>query len=47
MTRALRQDLIWYISAFISGSVNAGGYLATFRFVTHVTGFATLFATRV
>ena len=29
--------------AFISGSVNAGGLMACNRFVTHVTGFATLF----
>ena len=27
----------------LSGSVNAGGFLAVSRFVTHVTGFATLF----
>lgn len=33
----------WFMMAFISGSVNAGGYLACHRFVTHVTGFATLF----
>lgn len=33
----------WFLMAFISGAVNAGGYLACHRFVTHVTGFATLF----
>lgn len=33
----------WLLMAFISGAVNAGGYLACHRFVTHVTGFATLF----
>lgn len=29
--------------AFISGTINAGGFLACHKFVTHVTGFATLF----
>ena len=33
----------WFLMAFIAGNVNAGGYLACHRFVTHVTGFATLF----
>lgn len=33
----------WFLLTFVAGSVNAGGYLATHRFVTHVTGFATLF----
>ena len=33
----------WFMLAFLSGCVNAGGYLATHRFVSHVTGFATLF----
>jgi uncharacterized membrane protein YoaK (UPF0700 family) len=33
----------WFLLAFAAGSVNAGGYLACHRFVTHVTGFATLF----
>jgi uncharacterized membrane protein YoaK (UPF0700 family) len=32
----------WYLLAFLSGSVNAGGFMACERFVTHVTGFATL-----
>jgi uncharacterized membrane protein YoaK (UPF0700 family) len=32
----------WFLLSFLSGSVNAGGYLACHRFVTHVTGFATL-----
>jgi uncharacterized membrane protein YoaK (UPF0700 family) len=32
----------WFILAFLAGSVNAGGYLACHRFVSHVTGFATL-----
>ena len=32
----------WVTMSFISGSVNAGGLMACDRFVTHVTGFATL-----
>lgn len=34
---------IWFLLAFQAGSLNAGGYLACHRFVTHTTGFATLF----
>ncbi|MCW5828547.1 MAG: DUF1275 domain-containing protein [Deltaproteobacteria bacterium] len=33
----------WSLLAFLSGSVNAGGFLACHRFVTHITGFATHF----
>lgn len=32
----------WFLLSFLSGNVNAGGYLSCHRFVTHVTGFATL-----
>ena len=32
----------WFLLSLLSGSVNAGGLLACHRFVTHVTGFATL-----
>jgi uncharacterized membrane protein YoaK (UPF0700 family) len=32
----------WFSLAFLAGMVNTGGYLACHRFVTHVTGFATL-----
>ena len=32
----------WYSLSFLAGSVNAGGYLSCHRFVSHVTGFATL-----
>lgn len=32
----------WFLLSFLAGSVNAGGYLACHRFVSHVTGFATL-----
>lgn len=33
----------WLMLGFNAGCINAGGFLATGRFVTHVTGFATLF----
>lgn len=39
----LRAHMDWWILSFIAGCVNAGGYLAAHRFVSHVTGFATLF----
>ncbi|MBC7420404.1 MAG: DUF1275 domain-containing protein [Bdellovibrio sp.] len=32
----------WFILSFLAGNINAGGYLACSRFVSHVTGFATL-----
>jgi uncharacterized membrane protein YoaK (UPF0700 family) len=32
----------WLFLLFLAGSVNAGGFLAAERFVTHITGFATL-----
>lgn len=32
----------WFVLSFLAGTVNAGGYLACHRFVSHVTGFATL-----
>ena len=35
--------LHWYLLSFNGGCINAGGFLATGRFVSHVTGFATLF----
>ncbi|MDR3607934.1 MAG: YoaK family protein [Oligoflexia bacterium] len=35
--------LHWFLLAFNGGCINAGGFLATGRFVSHVTGFATLF----
>ena len=35
--------LHWFLMAFNGGFINAGGFLATGRFVSHVTGFATLF----
>ncbi len=33
----------WLLMAFVSGDVNAGGFMACGRFVSHVTGFATWF----
>lgn len=33
----------WFLLSFAAGCINAGGFLATGRFVSHVTGFATLF----
>ena len=38
-----RTHFDWLLLSFIAGSVNTGGYLAAHRFVSHVTGFATLF----
>jgi len=38
-----RTHFHWWLFSFLAGSVNVGGYLAAHRFVTHVTGFATLF----
>jgi uncharacterized membrane protein YoaK (UPF0700 family) len=38
----LKTYVDWFLLAFLSGSVNTGGWLACHRFVTHVTGFATL-----
>ena len=35
---------IWFLLAFQAGSINAGGFMACHRFVTHTTGFATHFA---
>lgn len=35
--------ILWNILAFQAGSLNIGGFLACQRFVTHVTGFSTLF----
>ena len=35
--------LHWFLLSLSGGAINAGGFLATGRFVSHVTGFATLF----
>ena len=42
-----RNIRIWFALAFQAGAVNAGGFLACKRFVTHTTGFATNFATEL
>lgn len=39
--------LHWFLLSFSGGAINAGGFLATGRFVSHVTGFATLFGVDV
>lgn len=36
---------VWFILGFQGGILNIGGYLAVHRFVSHITGFATLFGT--
>lgn len=38
---------IWLSLAFQAGAINAGGFLACHRFVTHTTGFATFFGADV
>lgn len=38
-----RAILHWFLLGFNAGCINAGAFLTTGRFVTHVTGFATLF----
>jgi hypothetical protein len=35
--------LHWFLLCINGGAINAGGFLATGKFVSHVTGFATLF----
>lgn len=37
-----RNLFIWFLLAFQGGCLNTGGYLAIHRFVSHMTGFATL-----
>lgn len=44
---SLRNAMIWFLLAFQSGMINAGGFIACGRFVTHITGFATLIGTSV
>lgn len=41
-TFSRRNIFVWLSLAFQAGCINAGGFLALKRFVTHVTGFATL-----
>jgi uncharacterized membrane protein YoaK (UPF0700 family) len=37
----------WFLLSFNGGCINAGGFMAAGRFVSHVTGFATLFGVRL
>lgn len=39
--------IVWLSMAFQAGAINTGGYFACHRFVTHTTGFATLFGESV
>jgi uncharacterized membrane protein YoaK (UPF0700 family) len=39
--------LIWSALAFQAGSINAGGFLACHRFVTHITGLFTHFGAEI
>lgn len=39
---SLKTYIDWFLLSFTAGAVNAGGFLACQRFVSHVTGFATL-----
>lgn len=38
---------VWFVLGFQGGLLNIGGYLAVHRFVSHITGFATLFGEEV
>lgn len=42
-----RNIAIWMSLAFQAGVINAGGFLACHRFVTHTTGFGTTFGVEV
>lgn len=46
-TPELKVVLHWFMLSFNGGCINAGGFLATGRFVSHLTGFATLFGVDV
>lgn len=39
--------LHWFLLSANGGAINAGGFLATGKFVSHVTGFATLFGVEI
>ena len=32
----------WFLLSFLAGNINTGGYLSCQRFVSHITGFASL-----
>ena len=46
-TPGAKVALHWFMLSFSGGCINAGGFLATGKFVSHVTGFATLFGVDV
>lgn len=33
----------WFLLSFLAGNINTGGFLSAKKFVSHITGFATLF----
>lgn len=39
--------IIWFLLAMQGGILNMGGFMASHRFVSHMTGYATLFGDRV
>lgn len=41
-TTNFKTYLHWFMLAFMAGDLNTGGYIACHRFISHVTGFATL-----
>lgn len=43
-TYSKSNGLIWMTMAFQAGLINIGGFMACAQFVSHVTGYATLFA---
>jgi uncharacterized membrane protein YoaK (UPF0700 family) len=44
-TASLKTYVDWFILSFLGGNLNTGGFLSCGRFVSHVTGFATLAGT--
>jgi uncharacterized membrane protein YoaK (UPF0700 family) len=40
---SLAHMFVWLLMAFQAGAINVGAYIGCHRFVSHVTGFATLF----
>lgn len=38
----IKTKIDWFLLAFLAGAVNTGGWMGCHRFVSHVTGFATL-----
>jgi len=38
----IKTRIDWFLLSFLAGIINTGGYLSCHRFVSHITGFATL-----